>query len=160
MPSFARGTYKVEGSLIDDGLERCTVAFAVRVGGFGGPIGIAAAAASAVAGAGVLASAPLAANGLNAKLKAKIKLRRRRPTGWRRFVPVPAWKPTILSTLIGAITGLALALVLQQAGTTPISLTTAIWGLVVGGGLTFGMGYPLGMVRTFLKPPEEPEESA
>lgn len=97
---------------------------------------------------------------LNAKLKLKVKLQRRRPRGWRRFVPVPAWKRTIVSTLIGAITGLALVAVLQQTGTTPMSMAAAVWGLVAGGGITFGVGYSLGMVRTLLRPPEVPKDEA
>ena len=74
-------------------------------------------------------------------------------------MPMPAWKRTVISTLIGAITGLATAVVLQQAGQAPLSLTTAISGLVAGGGLTFGVGYSLGVLRTFLRPAEEPEEA-
>ena len=160
LPSFARGLYRLDAILIDDGTERCTVSFDIRVGEFGGPVATAAAATTAVAGAGVLLSVPLTSNGMNARLKLKVQLQRRRPTGWRRILPVPAWKRTIISTLIGAITGLATALVLQQAGQAPLSITTAITGLVAGGGLTFGMGYSLGVLRTFLRPPEVPEEQA
>ena len=130
----------------------------MRVGSFGGPAVPAAAGTAGVAGAGALASVPLSANGMNAKLKAKVQLQRRRPSGWRRFVPVPAWKRTIISTLIGAVTGLAIAVVLQQAE-SPLSITTAVSGLVAGGGLTFGMGYSVGVLRTFLKPPEVEEEA-
>jgi hypothetical protein len=128
------------------------------VGEFGGPVATAAVATTAVAGAGALASVPLSSNGMNAKLKAKVQLQRRRPRGWRRFLPVPAWKRTVISTLVGAVTGLAIAVVLQQAGRAPLSIATAISGLVAGGGLTFGVGYSLGVLRTFLRPPEEPEE--
>jgi predicted benzoate:H+ symporter BenE len=66
----------------------------------------------------------------------------------------------MFSMFIGAITGLALAVVLQQAGITPLSLTAAIWGLVTGGGVTFGLGYSLGAIRTFLRSPEIPEDVA
>ncbi len=130
----------------------------MRVGGFDGPVATAAAATSAVAGVGALASLPLSSNGMNAKLKLKVQLQRRRPRGWRRLVPVPAWKRTITSTLTGAVTELALAVVLQQAAVTPLSLATAIWGLVAGGGLTFGIGYSLGVLRSLLRPPEVPPE--
>ena len=159
LPSFARGLYRLDGTLIDHGTEKCTVSFNLRVGEFGGPVATAAAATTAVAGIGALLSIPLSSNGMNAKLKLKVQLQRRRPRGWRRFLPVPAWKKTIISTLIGAITGLATAVVLQQAGHAQLSLSTAISGLVAGGGLTFGVGYSLGVVRTFLRPPEVPEEA-
>lgn len=160
LPSNIRGLYKVEGTLIDDGTEVCTVDFDLRVGGFGGVIATASTATTAVAGAGALASSALASNGMNAKLKLKVQLRRRRPRGLGRFLPMPAWKRTVFSTFIGAITGLALTVVLQQAGVTPLSVLAGVKGLVAGGGLTFGVGYSLGVLRTFLKPPEIPEEPA
>ena len=160
LPSNIRGLYKVEGTLIDDGIEICTVDFDLRVGGFGGVIATASTATTAVAGAGALASSALASNGMNAKLKLKVQLRRRRPRGLGRFLPMPAWKRTIFSTFIGAITGLALTVVLQQAGVTPLSVLAVAKGLVAGGGLTFGVGYSLGVIRTFLKPPEVSEEPA
>ncbi len=160
IPSAMRGLYDVEGTLKDGERNICTVAFQLRVGEFGGVVASAATATSAVAGVGALASAPLASNGMNAKLRLKVKFRRRRPKGWRRLLPVPAWKRTVFSTLIGAITGLALAVVLQQAGVTPLSITTGIWALIVGGGVTFGVGYSLGALRTYLRPPEVSEERA
>ncbi|MEE9247253.1 MAG: hypothetical protein V3U79_00965, partial [Dehalococcoidia bacterium] len=152
LPSYARGLYKVEATLIDDGTEICTVEFDLRVGGFGGVIATASTATAAVAGAGALASSALASNGMNAKLKLKVQLRRRRPRGLVRFLPIPAWKRTIFSTFIGAITGLALTVVLQQAGATPMSVLAGVWGLIAGGGLTFGVGYSLGVLRMYLKP--------
>jgi hypothetical protein len=158
LPSVVRGLYQIEGTLIDDGVEICSVVFNLRLGDFGGPVATAAVATTAVAGTAALASVPLASNGMNAKLKAKVQLRRRRPTGWRRFIPVPAWKRTIVSTLIGAVTGLATTVLLQQAGVKPLSLLTMIWGLVVRGGVTFGVAYSVGMLKTFLRPPEAPEE--
>ena len=89
---------------------------------------------------GSLASGPFAASGMNAKLTLKAKLQRRRPRGWRRFLPVPAWKRTITGTIVGAITGLCVAVLLQQGGVTPLSIATAVWGLIVGGGLTLERG--------------------
>ena len=157
-PSSVRGMYKIEGTLKDEGSDICTVDFQFRLGGFGGVIATAATATSVVAGIGALASAPLTSNGMNAKLKLKVNLQRRRSRGWRRFIPVPAWKRTILSALIGAITGLAVAVVLQQAGVTPLSLIAGIWALITGGGVTFGIGYSLGAIRTYLRPPEVPQE--
>ena len=158
LPDIARGLFQVEGTLIDDGVEVCTVGFNVRVGEFGGPVVNSAAAASAVAGAGALAGVPLAANGMTAKLNAKVQLQRRRPRGWRRVFPVPAWKRTLFSMVTGAITGLALTVVLQQAAVTPLDMATAIWGMVSGGGISFGIGYSIGAVRTYLQAPVDPEE--
>jgi hypothetical protein len=132
---------------VHDGADVCTVGFNVRVRGFGGPIAT-----------GAAASAPLAAGGLNAKLKAKIQLRRRRPTGWRRYLPVPAWKKTISGTVLGAITGLAGAIVLQQAGAITLTPSAAVSALVAGGGVTFGVSYSLGAVWTYVRPPVGEED--
>jgi hypothetical protein len=43
---------------------------------------------------------------------------------------------------------------MQQAGINPLSLASAIWGLALGGGVSFGVGYSFGVIKTFLKPPE------
>ncbi|HCL25588.1 MAG TPA: hypothetical protein DHW65_04475 [Dehalococcoidia bacterium] len=91
-----------------------------------------------------MASAPVAANGLSAKLDAKVQVARRRPQGLRRWIPVPAWKRSLFSTLVGAATGLGLAVLMQQSGISPMSLANAVWGLVLGGGVSFGAGYSLG----------------
>ena len=153
--SHARGIYEVEGTLFSGPIELCTIPFKVNISGFSGTTALAATGASAVAGAGALVSAPLAANGLSAKLDAKVKVARRRPHGLRRWLPVPAWKRSIFSTLVGAVTGLGLAVVMQQAGVTPLSLASAVWGLILGGGVSFGVGYSLGVIKTFVSPPQE-----
>jgi hypothetical protein len=114
-------------------------------------------AVTAVTGAGALASEAYAANGSNAKLKLKVKVERRRRSGLRRWIPMPAWKRIVTSTIVGAIMGLAGTALLQQGGIMALSLTSAMWGLVVGGGVTFGVGLSLGILLTFLQPPvEEP----
>ena len=153
--SHARGIYEVEGTLFSGPIELCTIPFRVNISGFSGTTAFAATGVSAVAGAGALASAPLAANGLSAKLDAKVKVARRRPPGLLRWLPVPAWKRSIFSTLVGAVTGLGLAVVMQQGGVTPLSLASAVWGLVLGGGVSFGVGYSLGVIKTFVSPPQE-----
>jgi len=153
--SHARGIYEVEGTLLSGPIELCTIPFRVNISGFSGTTALAASGVSAVAGAGALASAPLAANGLSAKLDAKVQVARRRPRGLRRWLPVPAWKRSIFSTLVGAVTGLGLAVVMQQAGVTPLSLASAVWGLILGGGASFGVGYSLGVIKTLLSPPQE-----
>ena len=87
-----------------------------------------------------------------------MQLQRRRPRGLRRWLPTPAWKRTIFSTVTGVITGLAIAVVMQQSGFAPLSLANALKGAIIGGGATFGVGYSLGVLLTFIKPPvAEPE---
>ncbi len=141
LPSYVRGLYRAEGTLVYDDAEVCTVRFNVRVRGFGRPIAT-----------GAAASGPLAAGGLNAKLKAKIQLKRHRPTGWRRYLSVPAWGKTISGTVLGAITGIAGAIVLQQAGAITLTPSAAVYALVEGGGVTFGVSYSLGAVWTYVRP--------
>ena len=153
--AHARGIYEVLGTLRSGPVELCSIPFKVNISGFGGTAAFAAVGVSAVAGAGALASVPLAANGLSAKLDAKVQVARRRPQGWRRWIPIPAWKRSIVSTLVGAVTGLGLAVLMQQAGINPLTLASAVWGLALGGGVSFGVGYSLGVVKTLLKPPVE-----
>ena len=50
-------------------------------------------------------------------------------------------------------TGLGLAVVTQQAGINPPSLASAVWGLALGGGVSFGVGYFIGVIKTYVKPP-------
>ena len=158
--AHVRGLFKIKGTLLTGETEVCTVALRLQVEGFGGTAGMASAAASAVEVLGSLASAPFAASGTNAKLTLKVKLQRRRPRGWRRFLPVPAWKRTITGTVVGAFTGLCVTVLLQQAGVTPLSLATAIWGLIVGGGVTLGAGYSLGALWTYVRSPVEPAQTS
>lgn len=153
--SHARGIFEVEGTLFSGPTELCKIPFKLNISGFSGTTAFAATGVSAVAGIGALASVPLAANGLSAKLDAKVKVARRRPRGLRRWLPIPAWKRSIFSTLVGAVTGLGLAVVMQQAGINPLSLASAVWSLILGGGVSFGVGYSLGVVKTFLSPPQE-----
>ena len=153
--SHARGVYVVEATLFSGPIELCAIPFELSISGFSGTTAFAATGVSVVAGVGALASAPLAANGLSAKLDAKVKVARRRPHGLLRWLPTPAWKRSIFSTLVGAVTGLGLAVVMQQAGITPLSLASAVWGLILGGGVSFGVGYSIGVVKTFLSPPQE-----
>jgi len=152
-----RGLYEVEATLTYGRAKICTFPFRVQIAGFGGTVAAFAIAASTMGGLAALSSAPIAASGMNAKLKAKVQLARRRPQGWRRWLPVPAWKRTLISTIIGAFTGLGIAIVLQQGGIAPLAWATAVKGTILGGGLTFGVGYTLGALWTYLKPPEQPD---
>jgi hypothetical protein len=62
----------------------------------------------------------------------------------------------VFSTMLGAVTGLGGAVLLQQSGLSPLSVASAVWGLVTGGGISFGVGCSLGMFKTYLQPPVEP----
>ena len=53
------------------------------------------------------------------------------------------------------VEGIIVASCMQQSGINPLSLASAVWGLVVGGGVSFGVGYSLGVLKTYLKPPLE-----
>ena len=150
---YARGIFQIDGTVLNEFGELCTVPFDLDISGFGGATALAATGVSAVAGLGALASAPLAANGINVKAKLKVQVQRRRPRGLRRWLPVPAWKRTVFSTITGIFMGLGVAVLLQQSGFAPLSMATALKGAIIGGGVTFGVGYSLGVLLTFLKPP-------
>ncbi len=113
-------------------------------------------------GPGAVAGTALAAHGANAKLEAELRLKihRRRRRGWRRWLPVPAWKRTVISTVLGAFTGLAATVVLLQTGAILLSLPAVVWGAVIGGGVTFGMGYSWGALLTYLRPPVDDSPQA
>lgn len=151
--SQARGIYELKGTLLSGLTELCSIPFMINISGFGGTTAYAATGVTALAGIGALASASLAANGLNAKVDAKAQVARRRPRGWRRWVPVPAWKRSVFSTLMGAVIGVGLAVLMQQTGFSPLSLANAVWALILGGGISFGVGYSLEVVRTFVRSP-------
>lgn len=153
--AHARGVYVIEGTLFSGPVELCKIPFELNIANFGGTTAIAATGVAAVAGVGSLAIAPLAANGLSAKLDAKVQVARRRPRGWRKWVPIPAWKRSIFGTIVGAITGLGIAVVMQQAGVEPLTVASAMWGVIAGGSVSFGVGYSLGVIRTFMKAPTE-----
>ena len=155
-----RGLFKLEGTLLSDGEEICTTGFLAKIGGFGGTVATVAAASTAVVGAGAMASTAFAASGTTAKvrLKVQVQVERRRRGTWRRWIPVLAWKRTIWSTFTGALTGLGGAVLLQQGGIAPLTLATGMWGIIVGGGTTFGVGVGLGTILTFLRPPIEEED--
>jgi hypothetical protein len=156
--AHARGIFKIDGAVLGEFGELCSVSFEMEITGFGGTTVLAATGVSAAAGLGALASAPLSANGINAKVNLGVQVQRRRPRGLRRWLPVPAWKRTIFSTATGVITGLGVAVLLQQGGVAPLSLANALKGAILGGGVTFGVGYSLGVLRTLLKPPLHPPD--
>lgn len=153
---YGHGLYDLDLALLSGSAEVCSLSLRVRITGFGGVAGVASVAAAGGTAAVSLLSSVYTANGAKAKLNARIAVRRRRPTGWRRWVPVPAWKRTIIGTIIGAITGLSVTAALQQGGVAPLSLATAAWGLVTGGAMALGAGFTLGAILTYLRPPLGP----
>ena len=154
----ARGIFEIDGTVIRGFDDLCTVPFQIDISGFGGTTALAATGVAAAAGLGALASAPLSANGINAKVNLKVQVQRRRPRGLRRWLPVSAWKRSMFSTVTGVITGLGIAALLQQGGFAPLSSVNVLKGAIVGGGVTFGVGYSLGVLRTLIKPPLPPPD--
>ena len=149
-----RGLYQVEVVLLANGVEVCRPASRVQVSGFSGTVATAASGASAVTGVAALATAAYSASGVRAKVNLNAQIKRRRPMGWRHWMPVPAWKRIIFSTITGSILGLCLSIVLQQRGIYPLSLVSAIWGAVIGGGAALGVGYSIGAIWTYVRPPK------
>ena len=80
----------VEGALFSGPIELCSIPFELDITGFSGTTAIVASGVAAVAGVGALASALLAANGLSAKLDAKVQVARRSPRGLRGNGPFSA----------------------------------------------------------------------
>ncbi|MBI4304893.1 MAG: hypothetical protein HY678_01105 [Chloroflexi bacterium] len=156
---LARGAYPLEVTTFAVEEPVCTVPFEVSLGqGIEGPIGVAAAAVTGVAAAGAVAAAGWAASGAHAKLKLQVAVQRRRRSGWRKWVPVPSWKRTLISSVLGTITGLLLALVLQQGGWASLTSFTVIRNVVAGALGSVGFGIAWGSVWSFLKPPLPDEE--
>ena len=159
--AHARGIFEIDGTVFSGASKLCSVPFEIVISDFGGTTALAATGVSAAAGLGALASAPLSANGINAKVNLKVQVQRRRPRGLRRWLPVPAWKRIIFSTVTGVITGLGVAVLLQQGGFAPLSLANELQGAIIGGGVSFGVGYSLGVLLTLLKPPlPQPDQEA
>jgi hypothetical protein len=48
-----------------------------------------------------------------------------------------------------------LAVVMQQAGVTPLSLANAACALIIGSSVGFGSAYSLGVIKTPLSPIQE-----
>ena len=160
---FSRGVYRINGALLrptgEDDAEYCLVSFEVRIIGFGGVAGWTSVGLAGVGAVGAAGAVTAAGQGAARKwdLQIKPQIRRRQRRGLRRWVPVLAWKRTVFSTLVGAFTGLCIAVVLQQGGVAPLSLASAVRGIVIGGGVAMGFSVGLGVVLTYLKPPAEPE---
>ena len=153
--NVVRGLFALKGELLVGRRTLCALKLRVQVGeGFSGPVATGSAAASAVTGLGAAASVPLTANGLVIKLNASAAIHRRRPTGIRRWLPVPAWRRTIIGLFIGVLTSICISIVLQQASIYPLSLAMLIKNAIIGGGVTVGIGYSIGAIFTYIRPPQ------
>lgn len=150
---YARGIYSATGVLTGPDGDLCATSFDVQITGFGGVTAYASTAVAIVASLGTVASIALASSGLAGNVNAEAGVARRRSTGWRRWVPVPSWKRSIVSSVIGSFTGVMLLVVLQQAGLRSLDLVSIVVGLLTGGGISFGIGYCIGAIITFIRKP-------
>ncbi|MBM3945020.1 MAG: hypothetical protein FJ317_05945 [SAR202 cluster bacterium] len=151
---YLRGLFAIEGTLVAGGEVICKSVVKLQIAEFGGTVATTASAASAAAGVGAVGSAAYAASGINANVKLKAQIHRRRPKGWRRWIPVPAWKRMIFGTIIGTALGLCVSVVLQQGGFYELSLENVVRSMITGGVVTFGLGYSIGALWTYLRPPK------
>jgi hypothetical protein len=180
--NLVRGAYPLEVNIFAGDAPLCSVPFEVRVGeaGIQGPIATAAAAASGVAAAGAVAvagwaaastaatsAASSAASGaassatsgaMTPELKLKVSIERRRRRGWRRWVPLPSWKKTLIGTILGTLTGILLSLTLQQGGFESLTSFTLIRNAVVGAFTSVGFGVAWGSVLGFIRKPVDEED--
>ena len=152
---FVRGAFVLKGELLVNGAPICSTDFEVSVGPFGGTAAVVSTAGTAAGAVGAVGAAAYAASGAgqNWKIKLKPEVQRRRKKGWRRWVPMMVWKRTIFATFLGAVTGLFLNAVMQQAGVTPLSIATAVWSTLTGGAISFGFSVGFGAIVTYLKKP-------
>ena len=141
----------MQGTLRDASGEICTVDFLLQVGHFCVATS-AATAVTSVSSIGAIASVIPAM-----KFMILPTIQRRRSRGWRRWIPVPDLKWTIITTVLGAVAGLVTTtFFFQQTAVSPLSFVNGIWGVLGGGGLTFGVAY-LGALLTYFMSPEEPD---
>ena len=154
---WVRGAFNVEVTLFDGVSALCTVPFIVRLDGFGGLAGPVAAAAAVASGIAVVAVGAWGAQGAGANIRVRIAVQRRRPSGWRRWVPVLAWKRTLIATLLGVIAGIVTTTLLQQAGQVRLESAVLVQGAISGGGVSFGFSVVWASVITFFKSPVAPE---
>ena len=150
LPAGMKGLYEVQGVFRDKGVDVCAVDFLLQVGEFC----VASAAGAAVATATSLGA--LASSVPAMRMMILPTIQRRQSRGWRRYVPVPDVKWTIINTLLGAIAGLiSTTLLFQQTGVSPLSIVNGLWGMLAGGGLTFGVAY-MGAIATYITSPMAP----
>ena len=152
---YARGKYETEVALFNEEQFVCRISFSVRFAGFGGIAPAAAAGAAAASGTAAVVTAAWSASGSGLKLRLRLAVRRRRGRGLRRWIPAPAWRRTITSTVMGVVTGLLTTVALQQAGIITLTTGSVVSGSVIGGGVSFGVGLVWGSLLEFLRTPQE-----
>ena len=100
--------------------------------------------------------------GFNSQTQVEVELQRRRKRGWRRYIPVPNWKRTIIGSTIGTVTGILASVFLQQGGlralTTPTILVNAFTGAFGSFGCTLVIGSAIKWIRNPASEEEEKEE--
>ena len=153
---LARGAYPLEVTTFSGETAVCTVPFQVSLGiGISGPIGTAAAATSAAAAAGTVAAAGWMASSAARPphLSLKVAVERRRKHGWRKWVPIPSLKRTIIGSIMGTLTGIAITIVLQQSGIEALTSFSLIRNAVVGAFGSVSTGLAWGSLLTFIRKP-------
>jgi hypothetical protein len=153
---LARGAYPLEVTTFSADTPVCTVPFQVSLGlGISGPIGAAAAATSAAAAATALAAAGGVARTATPPppVSLKVAVERRRKQGWRKYGPVPSLKRTIIASLMGTVTGIAITLALQQSGIEALTSFTLVRNAVVGALGSISTGVAWGSVLSFIRKP-------
>ena len=148
---FTRGAFDVEIAIYSGNEPLCVMTTTAAIDSFGGAAAIASTAATGV-GAGVTALAVAqGASSANVKISTQVALKRRRRMGWRRLIPVIAWRKTIWATITGAITGIFAAIALQQTGQMVLDSATVTSGAATGGGISLGVNVAWGSLLSLLK---------
>jgi hypothetical protein len=156
--AITRGAFDLEVALFAGDDPLCVLSATTVVEGFGGALAVASTAATGVS-AGVTALAVVqGASSANVKMNTQVALRRRRRTGWRRFLPVVAWRKTTWATLTGAITGIFAAIAFQQTGQFVLDTGTVAGGAATGGGMSLGVGLAWGSLLSLLKSGQKYED--
>jgi hypothetical protein len=99
------------------------------------------------------------AGSVRAEVRVKVSVQRRRKRGWRRYVPIPSWKRTIVGSLMGTFTGIAITIALQQGGFEALTSFTLIRNVVAGALGSVSMGVAWGSVLSFIRKPAADDES-
>ncbi|GEM_PF-3479648 len=124
--------------------------------------GTATSGSTAAAGASSLADRASDLVSFEGETSLEIEIQRRRKTGWRRWVPVPNWKRSIIGTTIGTVTGVLGSIFLQQGGIQAFTVPSVIRDAFIGAAGSFSFTLVIGSVVQWLRKPvsevEEKEE--
>jgi len=156
--AFTSGVYPLEVTLQSAGARVCAQPMFIESVGGNAAVATASLVGAGVSGALAAMAAPFAAGGMHVKLKAEIERRGR--AGWRRWLPVPAWRRMAASAALGIVAGVCATLLEQQENITPFSAARLLQGAATGGGISIGVSYGLGLVVTYLRPPKAGKPAA